>query len=120
MSGNLGDIKWSQYRKDSTFLFTASSSWESEQGSLEAPWRKHIPDIQRNGHNGVENDDIGPEGEEAREEGTVHRLIPGQVDLEARPNFVLPDGITNGQDHTHANQESKNLRRDESRRGGGA
>lgn len=62
--------------------------------------RKRIPDIERYGHDGVEDDDVGPEGEEAREKGTVHRLIPRQVDLEARPNLVLPDGIANGQDRS--------------------
>lgn len=78
--------------------------------------RDSIPDIERYGHDGVEDDDVGPEGEEAREEGTVHRLIPGQVDLEACPHLMFPDGIANGQDHPHADQESKNLQRNEKQR----
>lgn len=76
----------------------------------------HVPDIERYGHNGVEDDDVGPEGKEAREKGTVYSLIPRQVDLEACPNLMLPDGIANGQDHSHADQESKNLERNEKQR----
>lgn len=74
-----------------------------------APLPPALPHIERDGHHSVEDDDVGPEGEEAREEGTVHPLVPGQVDLEADAHLVLPDGIANGQDHSHAHQEPKDL-----------
>lgn len=74
-----------------------------------APLPPALPHIERDGHHSVEDDDVGPEGEEAREEGTVHPLVPGQVDLEADAHLVLPDGIANGQDHSHAHQEPEDL-----------
>lgn len=83
------------------------------QGAAWAPRgagrRRHAPDVEGYGHDGVEDDDVGPEGEEAGEKGTVHRLVPGQVNLEARPDLVLPDGVADGQDHPHADQEPKDL-----------
>lgn len=39
------------------------------------------PDIQRDRHHGVENDDVGPEGEEGRKEEVVYRRVPGQIAL---------------------------------------
>ena len=112
-----------QEEEDATFLLKSFTFTDktSLQGTTRAPWRdtrhrKHIPDIQRYGHNGVEDDDVGPEGEEAREKGTVYRLVPGQVDLEAHPDLVLPNGIADGQDHPHADQKSENLGRSEKQR----
>ena len=39
------------------------------------------PDVERDGHHGVEDDDVGPEGEEAGEAG-VNSFLSGQVDRE--------------------------------------
>lgn len=68
------------------------------------------PDIQRDRHHGVENDDVGPEGKEGREQEVVHRWVPRQVDLKQGPHFSLPHRITHSEDHTHAHQEAKDLK----------
>lgn len=74
-----------------------------------SPTALPLPHIERDGHHGVEDDDVGPEGEEAGEDSAVHPLVPGQVDLEADAHLVLPDGVADGQDHPHAHQEPKDL-----------
>ncbi len=67
------------------------------------------PDIQRDRHHGVENDDVGPEGEEGREQEVVYRGVPGQVALKQGAHFSLPHCVTHSQDHTHTHQEAKDL-----------
>lgn len=67
------------------------------------------PDIQRDRHHCVEDDDVGPEGEEGIEQKVVHRRVPGQVALKQGAHLSLPHSVTNGQDHTHTHQEAKDL-----------
>lgn len=67
------------------------------------------PDIQRDRHHGVEDDDVRPEGEKGIEQKVVHRGVPGQVALKQRPHLSLPYCIAHSQDHTHTHQEAKDL-----------
>lgn len=73
------------------------------------------PDVERDGDHRVEDDHIGPEGEEGREQEVVHRWIPGQVALKQRSHLSLPHGVTHRQDHTHTHQEPEDLRQTEQR-----
>lgn len=58
--------------------FQSETPREIKETSL--PWNsskfKILPDIKWDGHNSVEDDDVGPEGEEARENSTALKLIP--------------------------------------------
>lgn len=67
------------------------------------------PDIQRDRHHGVENNNVGPEGEEGREEEVVHRRVPGQIALKQEAHLPLPHCVTHSQDHSHTHQEAKDL-----------
>lgn len=69
-----------------------------------------LPDIQRDGHNSVEDDDVGPEGEEARENSAPLKLVPRQKYLEVSADPALPDGVSDGQNNPHTNEESKDLK----------
>lgn len=69
-----------------------------------------LPDIQWDWHNSVEDDDVGPEGEEARENSTALKLIPGQKYLEVSANPALPDSVSNGRNNSHTNEEGKDLK----------
>lgn len=69
-----------------------------------------LPDIKGDGHNSVEDDDVGPEGKEAREYCTPLRFIPRQKHLEVSANPALPDGVSNGQNNSHTNKEGKDLK----------
>lgn len=68
-----------------------------------------LPYIKGDWNHSVENDDIGPEGEEGREEEVVHRRVPWEIALKKRPYFSLPHSIPNGQNYPHTDQETKNL-----------
>lgn len=67
------------------------------------------PDIQRDWHHCVEDDDIGPEWEEGREQEVVYRRVPGQIALKQGAHLSLPHCVTHSQDHTHTHQEAKDL-----------
>ena len=68
-----------------------------------------LPDIEGNRHHGVEDDDVGPEGEEGREHEIVHRGVPGEVALKQGAHLLLPHGIAHCQDHAHTHQEAEDL-----------
>lgn len=68
-----------------------------------------LPDIKRDGYHGVEDDDVGPEGEEAGENGVPLNGVPGQVYLEVHSNQTLPNGVSNGQNSSHTDKEGKDL-----------
>ena len=74
------------------------------------------PDVERDGHHGVEDDDVGPEGEEARE-GSVDTIQPGEEGREHRALLVLPDTVPHRQDRAHERQEAKDLVRGDSHMG---
>lgn len=67
------------------------------------------PDIQRDWHHGVKNDDVGPEGEEGWEQEVVYRKVPGQIALKQGAYLSLPHCVTRSQDHPHTHQEAKDL-----------
>lgn len=52
-----------------------------------------LPDIERDGNNGVEDDDIGPEGEEGGENSIV-AVLPRQEDCEVRALVHLPEPVS--------------------------
>lgn len=68
-----------------------------------------LPNIQWDGHNSVENDDVGPEGEEARENSTTLEVIPWQECLEVFANAALPNSVSNPQNDSHTKEEDKDL-----------
>lgn len=68
-----------------------------------------LPNIQRDGHNSVENDDVGPEGEEARENSTTLEVIPWQECLEVFAKPALPNSVSNSQNDSHTKEEDKDL-----------
>ncbi len=67
-----------------------------------------LPNIERDGHHGVEDDDVGPECEEGREDSTV-AILSGQEDHELRAFVQLPEAVSYRQDEAHEGQETKNL-----------
>lgn len=68
-----------------------------------------LPDVQRDGYHSVEDDDVGPEGEEAGENGVPLNRVPGQIFLEVYSNQALPNGVSNGQNSSHKDKEGKDL-----------
>lgn len=68
-----------------------------------------LPNIKRNGHHGVEDDDVGPEGKESRETSGVS-IFPWQEDGEVGAFVYLPDVVSYRQDHAHADEKTKNLK----------
>lgn len=68
-----------------------------------------LPNIKRDGHHGVQDDDIGPEHEEGREASTVS-ILSWQEGCELRAYVQLPDVVSYCQDGAHKGQETKNLR----------
>lgn len=69
---------------------------------------KNIPDIKRNGHHRVEDDNVGPEREEGGERA-IYSFFSREERCEHWPFPHLPDCITNGQNGAHERQETKNL-----------
>lgn len=69
-----------------------------------------LPDVKRNGHHCVQNNDVGPEREEGWEQEVVHRRIPGQEALKHEAHFFLPYCVTDSQDPPHAHQKAKDLK----------
>ena len=72
--------------------------------------RPSLPDIQWDGHDRVEDDDVGPEGEEAGENSAALELIPQQKYLEVSADPALPDRVSNGQNNSHTDEEGKDLK----------
>lgn len=70
--------------------------------------RQSVPDVERNGHHRVEDDDVGPEGEEGRETSVDPRFTR-EEGCEHRALLHLPDCIADGQSGAHGRQETKNL-----------
>lgn len=68
-----------------------------------------LPYIQRDGYYSVEDDDVGPEGEEPGENGIPLNCVPGQIILEVYSNQALPNGVSNGQNSSHKDKEDKDL-----------
>lgn len=68
-----------------------------------------LPDVQRDGYHSVEDDDVGPEGEEAGENSVPLNGVPGQIILEVYSNQALPNGVSNGQNSSHKDKEGKDL-----------
>lgn len=69
-----------------------------------------LPNIKRDGHHGVEDDDIGPEREEGREASSVS-ILSWQEGCELRAYVQLPDVVSYCQDGAHKAQETKNLQK---------
>lgn len=67
-----------------------------------------LPNIERDGHHGVEDDDVGPECEEGGEAGIVS-ILSWQEDCELWAFVQLPDVVSYCQDGAHDGQEGKNL-----------
>lgn len=67
-----------------------------------------LPNIERDGHHSVEDDDVGPECEESRE-GSIFAILSGQEDYKLRAFVQLPEAVSYCQDGTHDGQETKNL-----------
>lgn len=67
------------------------------------------PDVKRDGHHGVENNDVRPEGQEGGEEEAVNGRVPGQIALKQGAHLSLPNCVANGEDHAHTHQEAKDL-----------
>lgn len=66
------------------------------------------PDIEWNGHHGVEDDDVSPEAEEASVGGALVFAvvqIPG-----VGADLFVPEGVTDGQTCRHQDQQCKDLR----------
>lgn len=66
------------------------------------------PDIEWNGHHGVEDDDVSPEAEEASVGGALVFAvvqIPG-----VGADLFVPEGVTDGQACRHQDQQCKDLR----------
>lgn len=67
------------------------------------------PDVERNGHHGVEDDDVAPEAEEASVGGGVAFAVvqvPG-----VGSDVVVPEGVTDGQPGRHQDEQSEDLHR---------
>lgn len=73
-----------------------------------------MPDIEGNGHHGVEDNDVTPEAEETPVGGAVAAAV-GQV-----PGFgadlLVPEGMTDCQARRYQDQQRKDLRRNQQRR----
>lgn len=67
-----------------------------------------VPDIERDGHHGVEDDDVGPECEEGGE-ACIVAILSGQEDRELWAFIQLPDVVSNRQDGAHEGQKTENL-----------
>lgn len=70
-----------------------------------------LPDIQRDGHNSVEDDDVGPEGEESREHSTNLERVPRQKHSEVCADIRFPNSVSNCQNNSHTNKEGENLKK---------
>lgn len=62
-----------------------------------------LPDVKRNGHHCVQNNDVGPKRKEGWEQEVVHRRVPGKEALKQEAHFFLPYCVADSQDppHTH-------------------
>lgn len=67
-----------------------------------------LPDIERNGHHGVEDDDVWPEREEGRE-SSVAAVLPRQEDRELGAFVLLPEPVSYRQDGAHEGQDAEDL-----------
>lgn len=68
----------------------------------------NLPHIKRNGHQSVQHDDVGPEGQEGGER-TINPSVTREEDCEHWTLPHLPDCIANGQNRTHGRQDTKDL-----------
>lgn len=73
-----------------------------------------LPNIERDGHHGVEYDDVGPESEEGRESSTI-AILSGQKDGEIGALIVFPYRVSYCQDCAHEAKENKNLKGEEAK-----
>lgn len=71
-------------------------------------WKPDKPDVKGDGHHGVEDDDVRPEGEEGGET-SADAVFPRQEDGEPGPFVGFPDVVSNGQNEAHEGQEAKDL-----------
>lgn len=67
-----------------------------------------VPDVEGDGHHGVEDDDVGPEREEGGQTGIVAVRIR-QEHCEIGACVCFPEVVSYCQDAAHEDQESKNL-----------
>lgn len=63
--------------------------------------QRSLPDIERNGHHGVENDEVGPEYEDGRHKRRRDVVSPRQDVLEGVASLALPDAVPDGEAKTH-------------------
>lgn len=68
----------------------------------------HQPDVKRNGHHGVEDDDVPPEAEEASVVGRLFFTIVKIPGLEA--GVLVPELVSDGQTSRHQDEQRKDLR----------
>lgn len=68
-----------------------------------------LPDVQWDGYYSVEDDDVRPEGQEARKDCIACEFIPLKIRPEVAAQSLLPNGVSNGQDDAHTDEESKDL-----------
>lgn len=74
--------------------------------SLNFVWL-YVPDIERNGHHGVENDDVSPEAKEASVAGGLIFAIEQIPGLGA--DSLIPVCVTNSQTRGHQDEQCKDL-----------
>ena len=67
-----------------------------------------LPNVERDGNHRVEDDDVGPEGEEGGETG-IGAVLPRQEDGELGALVLLPEQVSYRQDGAHEGQEAENL-----------
>lgn len=68
----------------------------------------NVPDIERDGHHCVEDDDVGPEGEEGRER-SVNTGFTRKKHCERRSFLPFPECIADGQNGAHSCQDTEDL-----------
>lgn len=67
----------------------------------------NLPDIKRNGHHGVEDNNVTPEAEESSVGGALVAAIVQIPGFGA--SLFVPEGMTNSQTRCHQDQQSKDL-----------
>jgi len=67
------------------------------------------PDVEGDGHHGVEDDDVTPEGEETSVEGVL--VLPVVQVPGHRAHVLVPEAVADGQAQSHQDQQRKDLER---------
>lgn len=67
----------------------------------------NLPDIKRDGHHGVEDNNVTPEAEKSSVGGTLVSAIVQIPGFGA--SLLVPEGMTDSQTRCHQDQQSKDL-----------